>query len=57
MVLAVEETKKAVKCVETGIIYESAGEAAKQLNLDRASIVKVCNGKRKTCGGYHWEYV
>lgn len=35
-------------------IFNSKAEAAKSLNLDSGSIAKVCQGKRKTCGGFIW---
>ena len=34
--------------------FNSKAEAAKSLNLDSGSITKVCQGKRKTCGGFIW---
>lgn len=34
--------------------FNSKAEAAKSLNLDSGSIAKVCQGKRKTCGGFIW---
>lgn len=46
-----------VCCIETREIYYSAREAGRQTGVDRASISKCCNGKRKTAGGYHWKYV
>lgn len=51
---------KRVECIETKIIYDSATEAAKSLNLGKNSgnkIRAVCNGKRLTAYGYHWRYV
>ena len=38
-------------------IYNSIREAAEILNLDRGSISKCCNGKRKSVGGFRWEFV
>ena len=35
--------------------FKSKAEAAKSLNLDSGSIAKVCQGKRKTCGGFIWK--
>ena len=50
----VEARKKAVKCVETGIIYESASEAARQVpKASQSKICMVCRGQRNTCGGFH----
>lgn len=36
--------------------YHSVTEAERQLNISHQNIVKVCQGKRKTCGGYRWAY-
>lgn len=45
---------KKVKCVETGIVYDSISEANKKNNCFH---IKDClKGRRKTSGGYHWEY-
>ena len=44
-----------VKCIETGIIYESVTIAQEITKC--AHISMVCKGLRKTAGGYHWEYV
>lgn len=60
-----EETKKkigkinskAVRCIETGIVYYGATEAARQTGLDRTSIGKCCRGEQEATGGYHWEFV
>ena len=47
---------RSVRCKELEKIFKSPAEAGKQLSLDSSSIIKVCQGKRHTCGGYHWEY-
>ena len=49
-------TKRQVKCVETGIIYESVTLAAKSVGISRKRIEKVCKTSG-TAAGYHWEYV
>ena len=49
--------KRPVRCVETGIIYESTAEATRALGIHNYAIRRVCYGERKTAGGYHWEYV
>lgn len=55
---ASEVRKKKVRCIETNIIYESASEAARQVpKTSQSKICMVCRGQRKTCGGYHWEYI
>ena len=48
---------KKVKCVETGKIYESIKQASVETGIPDGNIVKCCQGKLKTCGGFHWEYV
>lgn len=46
-----------VKCVETGEVFNSIAEAGEKMNIkSHTHIGAVCSGKRKTCGGYHWEY-
>ena len=47
---------KKVKCVETNITYPSAMEAQRQTGIYATSIIRVCKGKGKLAGGYHWEY-
>jgi len=37
-------------------IYESNIIAAKENNISKGNINSCCNGKRKTAGGYKWEY-
>ena len=46
-----------VRCVETGEIFNSIKEAADKYKLKDTHITRVCKGRRKTTGGYHWEYV
>lgn len=47
---------KKVYCIELDSVFESAKQAAKQLNLSNSNIAKCCKGKYKTTGGYHWKY-
>ena len=47
---------KKVYCVELDKVFDSANQAAMQLNLFDSNIAKCCNGKYKTTGGYHWKY-
>lgn len=37
--------------------FVSIGFAAKQLNICRSGILKVCKGKMRKCGGYIWKFV
>lgn len=45
-----------VICIETSIVYSSIKEAGELNNIDPSCISKVCRGKRKTAGGFHWRY-
>ena len=47
---------KKVVCVATGEIFNGIREASRKYNIDRSDISKCCQGKRKTAGGYKWEY-
>lgn len=38
-------------------IYPSLMQVVRELNLGKSHLSQACNGKRKTCGGYHWKYV
>lgn len=37
--------------------YGSVREAQRETNINHSSINLVCNKKRKTAGGYNWEYI
>jgi hypothetical protein len=49
--------RKPVMCVETGKIYPSAKQAAKELDLCSAKISSVCCGTRKTTGKLHFVHI
>lgn len=51
-----QRASKKVLCVETGITYLSIAEAERQTGISDSGISAVCRKKRKTAGGYHWEY-
>lgn len=46
-----------VRNVDTGEVFDSVKEAAEKHNLKDTHISRVCKGKRKTTGGFKWEYV
>ena len=48
---------KKVRCVETGIIYNSGKEASEHTNATRSGISNCLNGKKNKSGGFHWEAV
>ena len=49
--------KKAIQCLETGVMYESISEASRQANIPRTTIIAALQRNSKTAGGYHWLYI
>lgn len=47
----------AVRCITTGMVYESQRIAAKETGCDQSKIWACCNGKRNHTHGLKWEYV
>ena len=52
-----KRSSKPVKCIETNIIYLSVCDASRQTGIPQSSISYCCNGKLKTAGEYHWQFV
>ena len=52
--LSIKHSKQ-VLCLETNQIYPSSILASKKLKIPD-HIGNCCNGKRNTCGGFHWEW-
>lgn len=50
-----QNRKKIINC-ETGKIYNSMAEAAREINISATCISSCCSGKAKTAGGFHWKY-
>lgn len=49
---------KKVQCIETGIIYDTIVQAEEDTGLSKSSnIGDVCKGRKKSAGGYTWQYV
>lgn len=48
---------KRIKCIESGIIFNYIREAATYYNISYKHISSAAKGKRKSAGGFHWEYV
>lgn len=48
---------KKIKCIETGIIYDSVKEGAKVINISNQTLSMHLHGKTKHCGGLHWVFV
>lgn len=49
--------RKKVKCIDTGIVYESVRDAQDKLDIHYVSIAKVCRGLFKQVKGLKFEYV
>ena len=52
-----EKSSVKVRCVELNMIFNSISEAGRYVKTNSSHISACCRGKRKTTGGYHWEYV
>lgn len=52
-----QKMSKPIICIDNGKIFKSIIYAQRKLNIDGSSITKCCKGKRKTAGGYHWQYI
>ena len=48
---------KCVKCIETQEVFPSMRNAEKVIGIKGNHISDVCKGKRKTAGGFHWEFI
>ncbi len=54
---------KKVKCLNNGVIYESASEAARTVGISGSLIMRCCRGERKSAGkdenmnALHWIYI
>ena len=47
---------KAAFCVELNKTFDCAKRAGEELGICVSSISRVCKGKLKTAGGFHWKY-
>ena len=48
---------RSIYCKELDKTYRTLAEASRDTNIDPSGIGKVCRGKRKTAGGFHWKYI
>jgi group I intron endonuclease len=47
-----------VRCIELDLMFEDAITAGKKLGIKSPNhVIDVCKKRRKTCGGYHWEFI
>lgn len=49
--------RKAVLCIDTGIVYASSTEAARDCHVIATNVRKCCRGERPHTCGYHFQYV
>ena len=52
-----DKRKKAIICTENGNVFDSVEQAAINMSLNPCGISHVLNGRTKTCGGFHFEYL
>ena len=52
-----EWNRQYVYCVELHKIFNCMTNATNELGVNTSHLCSVCNGSRKTAGGYHWLYV
>lgn len=52
-----DRNAKLVKCIETGIVYESTMDIQRKLGINNTSISYCCSGKQKTAAGYTFSYL
>lgn len=55
--LASEACKKKVVCVETGVVYDSAKEAAADIGVIPQNLTRPLKIPHRTAKGLHWRYV
>ena len=48
---------RAVRCIETGDVYQSSGAAGRAFNIDPSGILKCCKGLANHAAGHTWEFV
>lgn len=53
---ASEATKRKIKYIETGLVFDSITEAAKKMKLNNAALRNHLLGLAKSIGGYHFKY-
>lgn len=51
------KTKKPVRCIDTGELFDSQTAAMKHFGIDKTLIGRACKGINKTAKGYRFEYV
>lgn len=49
--------RRRVRCIDTGIVFNTITEAYEITGIDKTSISHACNGRVSVAGGYSWEFV
>ena len=49
-------SRRQVRCLETGKVYDTLRQAAKENGTTQTSIWRCCTGKLYTAAGLHWKY-
>lgn len=52
-----QPTKRKVRNITTNTVYDSIADAERDTGIAHQNIIKVCQGTRKTTGGFRWEYI
>ena len=55
--ISARRNRNQVYCIELELVFADATDAGKHFNIDSSGILKCCRGERKTCGGYHWQFI
>lgn len=50
-------SSKKIVCVETGKVYYGSAEVERILGINQGNVSMCCVGRRKTAGGFSWEFV
>lgn len=48
--------QRAVKCIETGVVYSSMKQASQETGANATGISKCCKHEQETSNGLHWEF-
>lgn len=56
-IIRAKKCGRRVENLDTGKIYLSAAEAAKDIGTNPSNITRVCRGEGKSAGGFHWRYI
>ena len=54
--ISASHNKTPVRCIDSGVVYESIQECARQLGLEASAICACCKGKHKVVHGFRFEY-